>query len=389
MSFSALHPFTSPSSTYQAAKTVSETIEAIFRQHLETVRAKGEEDLAEVPQATFIESMLDTAFWASLRREEGHATRISLAFLPPEQAEQPMVLDKRISLTSGMLTKLAPGFERPGVYLGIWYEGEELYIWGATLNIPNCCFVLDVSEPGLLVIKHRRLGGFGKFSNIAVLKGDEVKVVEEFAPHVSDCPSMIRSSLDFTTTSLWDDSVNVLLQLAVSMRTHNRGGTLLLVPTASQEWRRSIRQPMHYAIAPQFSGLADLMRKDVKEHTSSDWQKALNREIEILAGLTAIDGAIIMNDEYELLAFGEKITRPEGNGLIEQLLVTEPIRGGKAQVVHPAQHGGTRHLSAAQFIHDQHDSIALVASQDGHFTVFTWSQKEQLVQAHRIDALLL
>ena len=34
--------------------------------------------------------------------------------------------------------------------------------------------------------------------------------------------------------------------------------------------------------------------------------------------------------------------------------------------------GGTRHLSAAQFGHDQRDSIALVASQDGRFTVFAW-----------------
>jgi hypothetical protein len=46
-------------------------------------------------------------------------------------------------------------------------------------------------------------------------------------------------------------------------------------------------------------------------------------------------------------------------------------------------------LSAAQFVHDQFDAIALVASQDGGFTVFAWSPKEEMVHAHRIDALLL
>ena len=58
-------------------------------------------------------------------------------------------------------------------------------------------------------------------------------------------------------------------------------------------------------------------------------------------------------------------------------------------VATPAQIGGTRHLSAAQFIFDQRDATALVASQDGRFTVFKWSPTEQFVHAHRVDALLL
>jgi hypothetical protein len=57
-------------------------------------------------------------------------------------------------------------------------------------------------------------------------------------------------------------------------------------------------------------------------------------------------------------------------------------------VVAPTQLGGTRHLSAAQFVHDQPDALALVASQDGRFTVFAWSPSEAMVHAHRIEALL-
>ena len=57
--------------------------------------------------------------------------------------------------------------------------------------------------------------------------------------------------------------------------------------------------------------------------------------------------------------------------------------------MHPSQLGGTRHLSAAQFVHDQRDAVALVASQDGRFTVFAWSPCEDMVHAHRVEALLL
>jgi len=53
------------------------------------------------------------------------------------------------------------------------------------------------------------------------------------------------------------------------------------------------------------------------------------------------------------------------------------------------QHGGTRHLSAAQFVHDQRDTLALVASQDGRFTIFAWSPCEEMVHAHGVDVLLL
>jgi DNA integrity scanning protein DisA with diadenylate cyclase activity len=63
--------------------------------------------------------------------------------------------------------------------------------------------------------------------------------------------------------------------------------------------------------------------------------------------------------------------------------------GDSAVVVPPVQLGGTRHMSAAQFVQDQQDAVALVASQDGRFTVFSWSPCEAMVHAHRVETLLL
>ncbi len=57
--------------------------------------------------------------------------------------------------------------------------------------------------------------------------------------------------------------------------------------------------------------------------------------------------------------------------------------------IDPYQLGGTRHLSAAQFVNDQRDATALVASQDGRFTIFKWSDCDKVVHAHRVEALLL
>lgn len=376
-------------STYKAAKEVAQGVERHFIEHIAEARKNGEVDLAPEPNADVIEAILDTAFWASLRREEGHSPKISIAFLAPEMTAKPLLFDHKIALSPNALTKLAPGVERAGIHLGVWDYDGQLCIWGTTLSIPNFCLVINVPEPGLLVIKHRRIHGFGKYTNVAILKGDEVKIVDDYSGGLPDSPAILQSLLGFTSPASWNDSVNVLIQLAVSIRYHGHGGALLVVPKDSTNWRKSMIQPMQWLISPAYSGLAELLAKDNTEINENLWQGALKREVDNIAGLTAVDGATIITDDFNLLAFGAKIGRPEGSTQVEELCVIEPVSGGGIIHVHPGQIGGTRHLSAAQFVHDQHDALALVASQDGHFTVFSWSEHQNMVQAHRIDALLL
>jgi len=375
--------------TYKAARLVSGAIEKHFAGQLATAAERGEANLAPEPSKHTIESIIDTAFWTSLRKEEGRSPKISMAFLPPRQSEQPLLFEQRLPLTSDVLNKLSPAVERSGIHLGVWQEDEELYIWGTTHTIPGFCFVLEVVEPGLLVIKHRRVDGFGKFVNVAMLKGDEVKVINEQSINDPDCPALVNSLLGFTSQNSWTSPVNLHVQLAVSMRAHGRGGMLLIVPSDSEKWRESIIDPISYAVSPAFSGLSDLMKKDIHRKNLALWQEELTREIDCVAGLTAVDGATIINDRHELLAFGAKITRPYGSQTVQEIMVTEPIIDNEPQRRPPRQDGGTRHFAAAQFVYDQRDAFALVASQDGRFTIFSWSPCDDIVHAHRVDTLLL
>ncbi len=376
-------------STYKAAITVAPAIEAHFARLLSSAIVQGETYLAPEPPVKVIESIIDITFWASLRREEGRSPKISLAYLPPQLAEQPLMFGEWILLTPNVLTRLAPAVERSGIHLGVWEIDGELYVWGTTRVIPDCCFVLEVIEPGLLVIKHRRINGFGKFINVAVLKGDEIKIIDEHSKSLPDCPAMLTNLLDYNSPTGWNDSVNMLVQLAASMRAHGHGGSLLVVPSHSDNWRGSIINPVTYPVLPAYDGLKKLTQQTVNEEGMIVWQEEVTRTIESIAGLTAVDGATIINDQMELLAFGAKIGL-SSNGLpVEEMLVTEPIIGSTALNIHPAQNGGTRHLSAAQFVYDQRDAIALISSQDGRFTIFSWSPCENIVHAHHVDALLL
>jgi len=344
---------------------------------------------ALAPDTAAIEAIIEAAFWASLRREEGYMPRISLAFVAPETVKWSMKFERRVPLSAQPLTRLAPAVERPGIHLGVWRDGEQFFVWGATRNLPAFCVVLEVVAPGLLVVKHSRGDESEKFVNVAVLQGDEVKMIDEQAARLPDCPDLLTSLLGFDTQHASSESVSVLIHLAVSMRAHGRGGSLLVVPSRTELWRQSVVHPVMYALVPPFSALADLRQERVAQDPDRRWVDALRRAVDGVAGLTAVDGATVITDQYEVLAFGAKIVRRDGSAQVSEVIMTEPIEDARAEVVEPAQLGGTRHLSAAQFVRDQHDAVALVASQDGRFTVFAWSPCENMVHAHRIETLLL
>lgn len=371
--------------TYLAARMAAPAIEQHFAAHHRLATAAQRPLLAAPPESSVVEAIIDVTFWASLRREEGHPPKITLALLRPERARQPLVFGQRKRLTPQNLIKLAPAVEQPGIHLGVWYDEEGLHVWGTVTELPPLCFVVEVTEPGLLVVKHPRADGFGKFVNVAILRGDLLQIVDNDNQGVADCQALRR----FLPGGLPDaagEADDVLVELAAVMRAHGRGGLVLVVPSASEQWQQSIVQPMSYPVTPAYAGIAQAL---VRRLDVSDWAKELRRAIGIVGGFTSVDGATVITQDYQLLAFGAKVARAKGSTAVEEMVITEPVLGSVARRTHPAQNGGTRHLAAAQFVHDQRDALALVASQDGFFTVFAWSAKWNMVHAHRIDVLLL
>jgi hypothetical protein len=367
--------------SYPAARMAAPRVFEHFARHRDDAIRGGVTVVAALPDVASIERIIDTAFWASLRREEGYVPTISIAYLPSEQDPNPLLFNQPLTFSPGVLSKIAPVVERPGIHLGVSGKDGDLEIWGTSRAIPAFCFVMEVIEPGLLVVKHARNERAGKYVNVAVLEGDNYKIIDEAAKSLPDCPTLVTTLLGVDSAS-WGGSINVLVQLAVSMRAHGRGGSLLLVPDGDN-WRESISVPMPYAVSPPFRELAALLRE-------ADPDPMRVRElVDFVAGLTAADGATVMTDSFELLAFGAKIIRRRTRAPVEQVTLTEPIEGNEPRVVPLSVLGGTRHLSAAQFVQDQPEAVALVASQDRRFTIFAWSACENRVHAHRVETLLL
>ena len=222
----------------QPAYTVARTVAPTVAEHLRLHRAALPPSAADrlpmelLPTAEHIEALVDAAFWASVRREEGYVPKISLAFLRPLPDVWPLMFATPLPLEPSALTRLAAAVEQPGIHLGVWpayaagssdgaasarQAGDDsLVVWGTTHYIPPFCFVVEVVGPGLLVLKHRPRHESRKFVNLAVLEGDRIKIIDERASLIADCPALLTSMLGFDYAELSDDALNVQVQLAVA-----------------------------------------------------------------------------------------------------------------------------------------------------------------------------
>ena len=181
---------------YSLAPSAAAIVEAFYDRHAPPDSDHDALALGLIPDGDAVVSMVDAAFWASLRREEGRSPLVSLAFVPPDLTAHPLMFAHPLPLEPDSLARLAPAVEAPGIHLGVWREGGEMRVWGATRILPVLCFVLEVVEPGLVVLKYRRGAEHGKFGNMAVLRADRIRVVDERSAYQPGCSSRLRRILD-------------------------------------------------------------------------------------------------------------------------------------------------------------------------------------------------
>ena len=110
---------------YPAARAISVATHEHFARRIAEARAKGKQGLAQVPDAAAVEAIVDAAFWASLRREEGYSPKISLAFLTPEEGGGPLRFEQRLALGPVALSRR----DDPAVGLLVQPAGDSTRRW--------------------------------------------------------------------------------------------------------------------------------------------------------------------------------------------------------------------------------------------------------------------
>src|SRR5262245_14408400 len=115
---------------YPAAHALAPRVYAHFAQHLDAARARSRAPLATLPDIDDSAAIIETAFWASLRREEGYVPRISLAFVSADEVAQPLRFEHPLPMNAAALTRVSPAVSPAGIHLGVSREGNGLSVWG-------------------------------------------------------------------------------------------------------------------------------------------------------------------------------------------------------------------------------------------------------------------
>ena len=397
-------------------------LDGVFVQHLSErlhgVRSTSHNHIPSAPGAPPIflvsvedlTTLINVAFWASFRKDEGRSVTIAVQYAPPDKAYRPFLLKHPLPYTDENLVRMSPVLQRSHVECGVWKDdAEQLVMWGLNTSGFNTedCHPLSISsrEPGKLKI------AFG-ILNIIVTGTRILFIDNDFLS--ANMPSYISGR----TNVGWD--VEYIL---TEMYAHGSGGTFIIVPD-NDAWRVSIKEPLVYAASTPFDTVSvqremlefiadhpygsqkeyekffrrrgpfalgdperDAELNTIHDHFLAgqrhDVHEGLVRSLALIGQLTAIDGAVIVNDDLKVLAFGAKIKPLHARKSPEMLLVSEPVTGSVPEEVSLAEFGGMRHQSAAQFVFDQRQGVAFVASQDGIMTMLTWDEGTGHVAAVR------
>ena len=124
------------------------------------------------------------------------------------------------------------------------------------------------------------------------------------------------------------------------------------------------------------AGFTAFNKGPLTSHQQRSAREDADQSLEVIGKLTAVDGATLVTFDLDVLAFGAKIRAKNVDHKPERLLISEPFEGSVAREIGLSELGGTRHQSAAQFVFDQKDAIAIVASQDGGLSVLGWDRTE-------------
>ena len=363
-----------------------------------------------IPDLNSIKEIVETAFWASLKKEEEQPITFSLVLLGRKFAKNSlkagrsqliMSFDEPVNLSVESLVKLAPAFSPKLTSLIVSPVGDDkktYEIWGAMFFSPFSslfeeipvqignqifsrpdAFMVTATSPGSLIVSraNSQIGRLfpGKFVratptpfNSYAMGNLLIKLIENdvgFKNYRNSYWHLFRASLDF----LLSES---------SQRGH--GASIVILPTSSiDDINRSISSKISFSeslmIEELINGPLKVSEQPEATLLKLGYYKRLHERISTLAQLSCIDGALIISGTFEVVAFGTKLNSAKWNG--EVMIGPDGFSGGGEKFDHSIL--GTRHNSIINFVGEYSDSIGFVISQDGPIRGFAKKDNEMIL----------
>jgi hypothetical protein len=364
---------------------------------------------------------LSIAFHASLTSEEARPTRFRLLLTPPDALPERgapnegvlrLLFDRTRAATADELRQLAPSAPFETTLIGLSPFEGKLRIWGLAHSgpawlaptwggrgvVPNWTYdpIVHVTGPGHIAVRcaGKLIGALEQGAMVdalmdvfdsqwlpAMFHHEREEVQREHAAQQAHAPIPTAAA-----PSLVGRIGQDMLRRAIQLVLGGRHGGLILVadvppgkPFAglaglslkyrfdqnepAHRYRTLLLQMLERLAAPSTSESVDWA--DFERDTSLDLEKLENAIFEmsrVIAGLAAIDGAVVLDKSFALLGFGAEVSSE----------IPPPARvwraldpeGGRREV-NAVEDVGTRHRAAYRFVRQHPRGLAIVISQDG------------------------
>lgn len=370
---------------------------------------------APLPPLDVLTSFISTLYQASLLAEEGRPVECHVVLATQAHLEaQPVTLTDFHLLpfaaprpyNAQEVRRLSPAAHQPASLLAVAPAATgELQLWGMIFSehawdrlptsprpaaTPPPALLVQLSGPGSLVFYHGadrlltvqrgRIDGHG-FLEFPRAWGEG---------HFHENRLLVGPALAAPLLTPSQEEFIVLLTLQMQRRAlaHTRasahGGLVVLVPTAQVAALTApggvLRPKYRLAAAgagPRFPALVQALVRRLAELGEVSWPfyqsardaqvLALTTEIDhfadYLAGLAAVDGALVLTQQVALVGFGVEIQATQVP--LEQVYRALDVAGQRRQAV-AADHGDTRHRAAYRLCLAAPECLAIVVSQDGN-----------------------
>lgn len=357
-------------------------------------------------------NLVETCLRASLEREEGEFSPFSVALEPPnpDEFKSHYKFDREIDFTSANLTKLAKALDPNNYHIGVWFSPADRALTGLPQNLviwgfkPKLLWFLTINSVSPGKISLSCLSGT-KASFKCLISLAITGFVNPFSTRANPITDWLGKERTLGSIHKAGDLNNIFSR----MFRQGRGGTVLLVGD-DQKWKESIEQPLMYEPAGYISGYAyptivdkykvlddfesrvrsGTLKLDQQEHARDKLMSALEKgksSLEAIYDLTTLDGATILSRNLEVFAFGAKIASKVD---LQTIAISEPFEDATPDIYETINWPvGTRHRSAARFVAEARDCLAVVVSEDRKMSLFSWNEETNSVQQLRDFELMI
>jgi len=364
---------------------------------------------------------LSVAYHASLTSEEARPTRFRLLLAPPESLPERgapgegvlrLLFDHPRVATPDELRQLSPAAPFETTLIGAHVFDGKLRLWGLAHSgpawlaptwggravVPNWTFapIVHATGPGHLAVRcaGKLVGGLEEGALVDAMM--DVFDSEWLPAMFAEARAEVQREHDAQQTRVpsptaADETLvgrvgRQMLRRAIQLVLGARHGGLILVVDAPvgtapealpglglkyhfndgeppRRYRTLLLQILDRLAAGTTSASVDWA--DFARDTSPDLEKleqAIFEMSRVIAGLAAIDGAVVLDKRFALLGFGAEVSAelpaPER---VFHALDAEGVRRELASI----EDVGTRHRAAYRFVHEHPRGLAIVVSHDG------------------------